>query len=191
MYQEFYKVKPIYIFFLLLVVSIVFFSMSSLQSQKINNNKKMSLIAGIVMFGGFIPMLFVNTLVGFVITLLAYGVGLAGQWFMDPPTMGDVLDDIAIKTGRRDQAIYYGYQTFFARFGGTAQAIVFAVVHLATGFVQNSDTQSAAALWGIRVHTALIPAIFVLVGILLFWKFYDLTPDKVAENERKLEELGL
>ncbi len=31
----------------------------------------------------------------------------------------------------------------------------------------------------------------MLVCTLLFWKFYDLTPDKVAANKIKLRELGL
>jgi Na+/melibiose symporter-like transporter len=47
------------------------------------------------------------------------------------------------------------------------------------------------ALFGIRIHAAIVPAIIVLIATLLFWKFYDLTPDKVAANKVKLKEFGI
>ncbi|MHA1491849.1 MAG: MFS transporter [Promethearchaeota archaeon] len=169
-------------------------------SKTQNNNRKMSLIAGVAMFLTFLPMMFVNTFLGFLMSLILFGIGLGGQWFMDPPTMGDVLDDIAVRTGKRQEAVYYGYNAFFIRFGGAFQAITFAIVHSLTGFVEGASTRKELAalspnlelaLFGIRVHAALIPAILVLITILLFWKFYDLTPDKVKANKEKLKEMGL
>jgi Na+/melibiose symporter-like transporter len=169
-------------------------------SQKVNNNKKMSLVAGIVMFLTFLPMFFVNGFLFFMIALFLFGIGLGGQWFMDPPTMGDVLDDIAVRSGKREAAIYYGYQAFFIRLSGSFQALLFALVHILTGFpagvtsytelVAESATPDLALL-GIRAHAALIPAIIVLVTIFIFWKWYDLTPEMVAANKEKLKELGL
>ena len=160
----------------------------------------MSLVAGLVMFLTFLPMFFVNGFLFFMIALFLFGIGLGGQWFMDPPTMGDVLDDIAVKTGKREAAIYYGFQAFFIRLSGSFQALIFALVHILTGFPAGvtSYTQLAAesptlelAIFGIRAHAALLPAILVLVTIFIFWKWYDLTPDVVRENKEKLKELGL
>ena len=168
--------------------------------QKVNNNKKMSLVAGIVMFLTFLPVFFVNGFPFFMIALFLFGIGLGGQWFMDPPTMGDVLDDIAIRSGKREAAIYYGYQSFFIRLSGSFQALLFALVHILTGFpagvtsyaqlVAQSPTPELALL-GIRAHAALIPAILVLITIFMFWKWYDLTPEKVAANKEKIKDLGL
>jgi GPH family glycoside/pentoside/hexuronide:cation symporter len=169
-------------------------------SHKLNNNKKTCVIAGFVMFFTFLPIFFVNGLIFFIIALLLFGVGLGGQWFADPPAMADVLDDVAIRSGKRKDEIYYGYQTFFVRLSLVVQAVVFAIVHTLTGFVEGSIDQAdlfaksptpELALLGIRMHAALIPAILVLVCTLIFWKFYDLTPDKVAINKAKLEELNL
>lgn len=169
-------------------------------AQKVNNNKKMSLAAGIVMVLTFLPMFFVNDFLFFMIGMFLFGIGLGGQWFMDPPTMGDVLDDVAVRSGKREAAIYYGYQAFFIRLSASFQALIFAVVHILTGFpagvtsyaelVAQSPTPELALL-GIRAHAALIPAILVLVSILIFWKWYDLTPDEVKANKEKLTELGL
>ncbi len=169
-------------------------------SHKLNNNKKTCVIAGVVMFFTFLPIFFVNGLIFFIVALLLFGVGLGGQWFADAPAMADVLDDVAIRSGKRKDEIYYGYQTFFVRLSLVIQAVVFAVVHTLTGFVEGSIDQAdlfaksptpELALLGIRMHAALIPAILVLVCTLIFWKFYDLTPDKVAVNKAKLEELNL
>ncbi|TXT65834.1 MAG: putative Major facilitator superfamily MFS_1 [Promethearchaeota archaeon] len=169
-------------------------------SKKVNNNKKMSIAAGIFMFLTFLPMIFIDVIWGWIITLLFFGIGLGGQWFMDPPTMGDVLDDIAVRTGKRQQSIYYGFQALFIRLGYATIVIVITLVHILTGFVEGAPTYAELvrlsptpelAIFGIRIHSAIFPAIIVIITVLLFWKFYDLTPEKVAENKKKLEEMNL
>jgi len=46
-------------------------------------------------------------------------------------------------------------------------------------------------LLGIRLLSGLIPAIVMLAGVLVFWKFFPLTKEIVLENKAKLEELGI
>jgi Na+/melibiose symporter-like transporter len=36
-----------------------------------------------------------------------------------------------------------------------------------------------------------IPAIIMVIGVLIFWKLYDLTPEKKAIIRKKLEELNI
>lgn len=169
-------------------------------SQRVNNNKKMCIIAGFLMFATFLPMIFVSSLVGWIICIFLFGISLGGQWFINSPTMGDVLDSVAVKTGKREQSLYYGFQTFVIRFGEAFKALVIAVAHLATGFQEGNPTLTDMTnavddinlvLFGIRIHTAIVPAILVLVCTLLFWKYYDLTPEKIRENRLKLDELGI
>ena len=170
-------------------------------SQRVNDNKKMSIAAGLLMVASFIPMVFAVTRWQWMATLALFGVSLGGQWFMDPPTMGDVLDDAAVRTGKREQSIYYGFQTFITRFGEALKAATIALAHIATGFVVGYPTlagQQAAnpggwrlMIFGIRVHTAIVPALLVLTMTIIFWRRFDLTPEKAAENRRKLEEMGI
>lgn len=169
-------------------------------SKKINDNKKISVYAGFAMFITFLPMLFVNELISFILVMIFFGIGLGGQWFVDLPAMSDVLDDITARTGKKEEELYFGYQNFFVRLSGVIVAIVFAIVHILTGFVEGVSSRAELfvrsptpelALLGIRFHTALIPAVLVLICTLIFWKFYDLTPDKVAANKAKLKQLGL
>ena len=169
-------------------------------SKKVNDNRKMGIIAGIALFVTFIPMIFAPDLITWIICVLFFGVGVGGHWFIDAPLLTDVLDDIAVKTNKRQQAIYYGYQAFLARFGGTFIALTISITHILTGFVEGYDTLAELAavspsidlaLFGIRIHSAIVPAIFVLFTVILFWKYYDLTPERVKANREKLEELGI
>ena len=169
-------------------------------AHRLNDNRKLSLIAGVAMIAAYIPMVFITNFSIFIGVLFFFGIGLGAQWFADPPTMGDVIDNLTIKTGVRQEAVYYGYQAFFIRFGHSFQAGVFALVHSLTGFVEGSSNRAElaarspsldAALLGIRVHTALVPAVLVLICTLIFWKYYDLTPEKVAENREILKDLEI
>lgn len=169
-------------------------------AHKLNNNKKISMITSFIMVFTLLPMIFVIGTLGWLIVLIAFGVGLGGQWFCDPPTMADVLDDIAVRTRKRQQAIYYGYQVFFVKLGQVTIAITIAIVHVLTGFVEGASSLKELrarsptpdlALFGIRIHAAIVPAILVFITLLIFWKVYNLTPDKVAANKAKLKELGL
>ncbi len=168
--------------------------------HKVNDNKKMSIIAGFAMVLTFLPLFFATEFIFFMIALLLFGIGLGGQWYMDPPLMGDVLDDLAVRTQKREAATYYGYTAFFIRLSTSVQAIAFAIVHILTGFVEGTtsytelESLSATpelALIGIRALASIIPALLVLITIFIFWKWFDITPEVVDENKKKLEELGL
>jgi Na+/melibiose symporter-like transporter len=169
-------------------------------SYRIDNNKKISVMGASIMFITFIPMIFVSDLYSWIIVLIFWGIGLGGQWFSDPPTLADVIDDAAVREGKKTPGIYYGYQAFFIRLSASSIAITIAIVHTFTGFVGGAPSRAELiarsptpelALFGIRIHAAIVPAILILVTILIFWKFYDLTPDKVVANKAKLKELGL
>jgi len=160
-------------------------------ANKINNNRKIGIIGGFTLFLGFIPLIFVTSLAGWMISLVFFGVGIGANWYIDPPLMGDVLDDISVRTGKSQHAIYYGIQSFFVKFGQTFIAVTIALSHIFTGYVQGAETQTPRAIFGIRIHTAIVPAILMLITITLFYKYYKLTPDKVAINKKKLKEMGI
>lgn len=171
-------------------------------SRKVNNNKLMSIIGAITMLISYIPMFFVQGLIPWVIGVVIFGIGLSGQWFMAPPTMGDIIDDHAVRTGRKEPSIFLGYQTFFIRFGEAFKVLTILVVHELTYFPTGvatyqglesvlSPSQLQTALFGIRIHTAIVPAVLVLITLIVFWIWYPLTPDKVAENKRKLAEMEI
>ncbi|MHA1968093.1 MAG: MFS transporter, partial [Candidatus Hodarchaeales archaeon] len=97
--------------------------------------------------------------------------------------------------GKRNDGIYMGFRAFFGRLAFVVQALSFWIVHEITGFVANSpsgvDSQTPTAMFGIHIHMALIPAILLIIGILVFWRLNDLNTEKVAEIKSQLIERGL
>ena len=79
----------------------------------------------------------------------------------------------------------------FSRAAGVIQVVVIALVHELTGFSSGASSQTDLALLGIRLHMGLIPALIFLLGLIIFWKFYDITPEKAEQLRKRIIELGL
>jgi GPH family glycoside/pentoside/hexuronide:cation symporter len=105
------------------------------------------------------------------------------------PAMADVIDEIVVTTGRRDDGIFLGFRAFFGRLAYAVQALSFWLVHRATGFAENP--RSAEAQFGIRVHTALIPAILLAIGVVVFLRLNTLDAKKAEAHRLALAESGL
>jgi Na+/melibiose symporter-like transporter len=139
-----------------------------------------------------IPLLFVSDVMGAFISTLLVGVGIGATYAISLAMLSDVLDEIVVERKKREEGIFLGIRTFFVRLSYISQAIIFTTVHIATGFNPTPGApQSDLATWGIRIHTALLPIIIILIGGIIFWKYCDLYPDKVNDIRAKLEELKL
>ncbi len=51
--------------------------------------------------------------------------------------------------------------------------------------------QTPLAIWGIRIHMALIPFLLGLIGFIILMKWYDLEKEKTIVIKQKLKQLGL
>jgi GPH family glycoside/pentoside/hexuronide:cation symporter len=162
-------------------------------SHKANNNKKVMLISALGLGIFTLPLLFITNYWAMVFAMFIWGLFLGGFWFMIFPVMSDVIDESVVLTKKREEGIYVGFSQFFARIGIVAQTVTFAVVHTLTGFIEGKGPsfQPASAAVGIQIHLGLIPAIFIFIGALFFWTYYELTPEKIQANQIKLGELGL
>ena len=160
-------------------------------AHKVNNNKIVILIAGILLGVFAFPLFFLEDYWGIIITMVFWGIGLGGFWFMIFPVMSDVIDESVVRTGKREEGIYAGFSQFFARLGIVAQALTFGIVYTITGFVEGAPAQQPLAVRGIHVHLSLIPMMFIFIGCIVFWAFYNLTPEKIKANTEKLKEMGL
>jgi len=160
-------------------------------AHKTNDNRKVMVISGILMTVSVAPLIFIEDYILIIIILFVWGLSQGGFWAMLGPVFADVIDESVVKTEKRKEGLYNGFQTFFARLAFAAQAISFAVIHSLTGFEEGATTQSEAAIWGIHIHLALIPIIFMIVGLLIFKKLYDLTPEKIEANQAKIKQMGL
>jgi len=160
-------------------------------AQKTNNNGKVMLIAAILMGVFVTPLIFLDSFILILITVFIWGTAQGGVWSMIFPVFSDVIDESVVLRGKREEGTYIGMQQFFGRIGLVIQIMIFVIVHSLTGFVEGSDTQSDQAIWGLHISLALAPMVFIFIGAFVFWRLYDLKPDKVMENQIKIKELNL
>jgi GPH family glycoside/pentoside/hexuronide:cation symporter len=154
-------------------------------------NKKVFMIGGFIWAIASIPFLFINTVISAIIVAALLGVGMIGFWLMLNPIISDVIDEAISESGIRQEGLYMGVRTFFGRIAIMLQAVIFALVHIFTGFEPGSATQSPTAIFGLRLQMGLIPAIIMIIGIIVFWKLYDITPDKKQIIRKKIAELNI
>jgi GPH family glycoside/pentoside/hexuronide:cation symporter len=126
-----------------------------------------------------------------VLGFLLIGFSMGATWSLIYATFSDVIDEIVIKTGKREEGIYYGFRTFIGRFSIVIQALTFGIIHPLTSFNPLASSQTILAQWGISIGMFAIPAIFYFIGFLFMWRIYDLKPSKVLLNKQKLVELNL
>ncbi|MFX1571959.1 MAG: MFS transporter, partial [Promethearchaeota archaeon] len=162
-------------------------------ARKTNNNKLIMLINSLLLSIFTVPFVFLNTVSLAFIVLILWGFSLGGFWTMLAPVLGDVIDESVVNTQIRQEGIFNGFLQFFGRLAILVQAIVFASVQTITGFREGQplSEQPGSAIWGVHIQFALIPAIFMLLATIVFWRYYDLTPDKVTFHQEKILELKL
>jgi len=162
-------------------------------ARKTNNNKKIMLITSILLATFTTPFIFLNSVWVAFFVLILWGFGLGGFWTMLAPVFGDVIDESIANTQKRQEGVFNGFLQFFGRLAILVQALVFATVQTITGYVEGGALidQPSSAIWGVHVHFGLIPAVFMFIAVIVFWKFYTLTPDKVKIHQDKIIELNL
>jgi len=157
--------------------------------KRVRSNQKLLAAAAVGLAIFSLPLMAVGGYWGFVAAMFAWGLSFGGFWMILTPAMADVIDEIVVTTGKRDDGVYIGFRAFAGRLAYAVQAVSFWIVHSLTGFA--SDPRSAQARFGIRLHTALIPAVLLVVGVIVFLKLNTLDDKKAAANQKALKRLGL
>jgi len=108
------------------------------------------------------------------------------------PLFADVNDENTLSVGKHQEGTLAGIRTFFFRFALIFQALILVIVKIMTGY--NPDpkaTQTPLAIWGIRIHMALIPFLLGLIGFIIMLIWYDLEQEKTIVIQQKLKQLRL
>ncbi len=155
-------------------------------AQRINSNKKTILISAFILSIITGLLTFISVFFILLIVVIFWGFALGGVWSMERPVLSDTIDQSVINTGKREEGTYISVMMFFNRISMLFQVIIFVIVHSLTGFEEGTSSQSSLANWGIQLHFGLIPMLILLIGVLIFWKFYDLTKERVEKNKERL-----
>jgi GPH family glycoside/pentoside/hexuronide:cation symporter len=158
--------------------------------RKINNNKKAFVIAGLAQCAALIPVTFFQGLNDLLIMAFILGVASGGlNTFTSTIIWPSVVDDFVVKTKKSQKGVLLGIWALLIRLVETLDELIFAIVHTITEF--ENDPYSASAIFGIRLLQGIIPAVVLLVGTLVFWKFFPLSQENILKNKAELERLGL
>ncbi|MBD3256343.1 MAG: MFS transporter, partial [Candidatus Lokiarchaeota archaeon] len=160
-------------------------------ARKKQDNRKVMIVTAILSSIFALPMIFINNLFGWIIILFLWGIGIAGMFIVRAVVLADIIDESVANTQDRNEGMYYGFFLFINRLSIVIQAVIFAVVHDITGFVEGAETQSELAIWGIRLSMAVIPVFFLVIATIIFWRFYDLKPDKLEDIKARIIDLDL
>ncbi len=172
--------------------------------KKIQNNKKVLTLGGILLSICFISLSFYQTIYDFYVILFILGLSMGSMWaFMYTIIQASVVDDFVAKTKKNQKGILLGISVLLGRLVATIDEGIIAGVQTITGFPAGVDNYNALvsalsatggdlalALMGIRALMGLIPGVILFIGTLIFWRFFPLTPDVVKKNKQILEELG-
>jgi GPH family glycoside/pentoside/hexuronide:cation symporter len=113
---------------------------------------------------------------------VGYAVADVMPWSM----LGDVVDEDELVSGERREGIYAGFFTFLRKLGGaTGVAVALFVLDL-SGYQQGA-VQSERTLWMIRILTAGVPAVFVMLAGWVALRY----PLGRARHAQILEELRM
>jgi len=168
--------------------------------KKINNNKKALVVAGLASCAALFPLTFFQGLNDLLIMAFILGLAQGGlNTYVYTIISPSVTEDVIVKMGKNQKGVIFGITALFGRLVASIDELVIAVVHDVTGFLPGYDTYDAMAvvvsdmtpvLIGIRLIQGVIPALFLLLGVLIIWKFFPLTQERILNNKLKMEELG-
>jgi len=98
---------------------------------------------------------------------VGYGVADLMPWSM----LGDVIDEDEHETGERRDGVYAGFFTFLRKLGGATGVAIGGLVLQISGFERGGGEQTPAAIAAIRLLTAGLPALFLVLaaGIALLY----------------------
>ncbi|WP_124981188.1 MFS transporter [Nonlabens xiamenensis] len=123
----------------------------------------------------------------FILGMLSeFGAGIMPVLFF--AMLGDAADDTELRTGSRPTGMIFSAGTLAMKFGsGAAGAITLFVLGIFE-YDGNIATKTAQMLEGIKLNMSIVPAVFVLIGVVLL-AMYPLTAKRMKDIENELERL--
>lgn len=127
-----------------------------------------TMLAAMGAFGvAMIPLLFVDSVIGTLLTTAAAGIGLSGVLILPDIMLSDVIDEDSLKTGERREGMYYGIQGLLIRAAIVLQALVLNSLLSAGGYDPNLSVQAQppALAFGLRLAVSIVPLIALALGM--------------------------
>ncbi|MBN2156103.1 MAG: MFS transporter [Candidatus Lokiarchaeota archaeon] len=173
--------------------------------KKTNNLKRALVFGGLFLSISYAFLSVSANLIYIYVIFFVCGMSMGSTWaFLWTIMMLDVTDDFVVRTRSGYKAIMVGIFALLTRLVATIDEGIITLVQNYTGFPVDVATLAelqnyillnggslSAMLLGIRFMIGVIPGAILLIGTIIFWIFYPLTPEKVAENKQIMRELNV
>ncbi len=122
-----------------------------------------------------------------------YGISSIGLLLPIDAILGDIIDEIVVKSKQRNTGVYNGIHIFLSRLGYLFPPIIIAAVYHMVNFDASMDIADIqpSSLMGIMANISWIPAGFCLLAAIVFGFFYDIDNDKSEKLKLQLHELNI
>lgn len=148
-------------------------------------------MASIVLMGGsLIPLFFVQTFMACLVSAVFIGIGLAGFILIVDIIISEVIDEDETKTGTRREGIYFGVNTFVARFAIALEAASMGLVFSMTGYNPYVYTQPESFMLGLRLLIAGFPLIALVFAFVILW-FFPLSGRRLEKMKENVEKIHM
>ncbi len=139
-----------------------------------------ALLWSIAVFGAAVICYLIPVgIAGAAIIGIGVGVGVGGLLQLLEVLLAQIIDDDAVRTGRRREGVYFGVNGFVVRGSVVLQAIVVAAVLTASGYdAALGEAQPGTVEGGMRVLLAVIPLAFLVLA----WLCVFLAPTDRARS---------
>lgn len=122
----------------------------------------------------------------YVLAIMA-GFGVSTAYLVPWSMLPDVIELDQLKTGQRREGIFYSFMVFLQKIGLALGQLVISIALQQSGFNGTAEVQPASALTAIRFAIGLLPAIFLVCGMIITY-FYPITREVHAEILLQLQE---
>jgi len=133
-------------------------------------------VIGLVLTSTGLTLLFLsaNLLFSVMLSLVVVGIGFAPVVLIWAPLLADVMDYDEMLTGKRRETTYAGVNALITKPAISIANALFLLTISGFGFDSTLTTQPDSAVFGIQLGYTLIPAIFLIISALTFWRWYKL-----------------
>jgi GPH family glycoside/pentoside/hexuronide:cation symporter len=164
------KMVPV-AFLCLFVTAIVFIPIFVVISKKVSKKFAYNLGMGIMAASSAALFFFGERSIGVTLVIFTVaGIGMATNFLSPWAMVPDTVEYSQWKTGLRREGIIYGCYFFTFKFGSAMAGFLAGSVLALSGYVANQP-QTEQALLGIRTVLTLVPAGFMIFGIILIAMF--------------------
>ncbi|MFI3325315.1 MAG: glycoside-pentoside-hexuronide (GPH):cation symporter [Clostridia bacterium] len=102
--------------------------------------------------------------------------------------LADTVDYGQWKNGQRNESVVFSLQTFVVKLASAISVFIAGVGLDLIKLDVNSEVQSSATLFGMRVMMSIIPIMGLVIAIYVFRKKYKLNDEKLKEITKELKE---